>query len=70
MSDSMLSFIDALGGGTSLWSSTLMAPGVILFKHWFIVCQPYIRKEMLGEMTWLMIRTDSLISWTRHMYLS
>lgn len=30
---SILSFILALGGGTSLWSSTLNAPGVILFKH-------------------------------------
>ena len=29
----MLSFIMARGGGTSLWSSTLMAPVGILFKH-------------------------------------
>jgi hypothetical protein len=34
MSDSMLSFIDARGGGTILWSSTLMAPVGILFKHY------------------------------------
>ena len=30
----MLSFIEARGGGTSLWSSTRTAPSVILFRHW------------------------------------
>jgi len=30
----MLSFIEARGGGTSLWSSTRTAPSVILFKHY------------------------------------
>lgn len=29
----MLSFMDARGGGTSLWSSTLIAPVGILFRH-------------------------------------
>ena len=30
----MLSFMEARGGGTSLLSSTLMAPVGILFKHY------------------------------------
>jgi hypothetical protein len=33
ISDSMLSFIEARGGGTILWSSVLTAPVGILFKH-------------------------------------
>jgi hypothetical protein len=33
MSDSMLSFIEARGGGTILWSSVLTAPVGILFRH-------------------------------------
>ena len=31
--DSMLSFMEARGGGTSLWSSTLTAPAGILLRH-------------------------------------
>lgn len=30
----MLSFIEARGGGTSLWSSTFTGPVVILFRHY------------------------------------
>jgi hypothetical protein len=31
------SFMDARGGGTILWSSTLIAPVGILFRHWLMI---------------------------------
>ena len=63
----MDSFIDARGGGTILWSSTFTAPVGILFKHY--IHQLGTRPGKV-QLTWPMIRRDSLNSCTRHKYRS
>ena len=45
ISDSILSFIDARGGGTILWSSTLIAPVGILLRH----CKYFLRLRPMGQ---------------------